>query len=58
MGSKNGRVEVWCAVLYLLPIGCQWRALPSDFPQWRAVHLHFAKCRQANAQGEILLEQA
>ncbi|WP_261380937.1 transposase, partial [Xanthomonas vasicola] len=35
--------EVWCAVLYLLPTGCQWRALPSDFPKWRTVHSHFAK---------------
>lgn len=25
--------EVFCAVLYLLCTGCQWRALPSDFPK-------------------------
>ena len=30
--------EVFCAVLYLLRTGCQWRALPSDFPKWRTVH--------------------
>lgn len=35
--------EVWCAVLYLLRTGCQWRALPSDFPKWRMVHSYFAK---------------
>ena len=29
--------EVFCAVLYLLRTGCQWRALPSDFPKWRTV---------------------
>ena len=28
--------EVFCAVLYLLRTGCQWRALPSDFPWWLA----------------------
>lgn len=29
--------EVLCAALYLLRTGCQWRALPSDFPMtcWR-----------------------
>ena len=27
--------EVFCAVLYLLRTGCQWRALSSDFPKWR-----------------------
>jgi len=24
--------EVFCGVLYLLTTGCQWRNLPSDFP--------------------------
>ncbi|SCX29074.1 Putative transposase of IS4/5 family, partial [Nitrosomonas eutropha] len=32
--------EVFCAVLYLLKSGCQWRALPNDFPKWRTVHLY------------------
>jgi transposase len=25
--------EVFCAVLYLLKTGCQWRAPPNDFPK-------------------------
>ena len=35
--------EVFCAVLYLLRTGCQWRALPSGFPKWRTVHSYLAK---------------
>jgi transposase len=29
---------VFCAVLYLLRSGCQWRMLPDEFPKWRTVH--------------------
>jgi transposase len=35
--------EVWCGVLYLLRTGCQWRALPKDFPKWRTVHSYFTQ---------------
>jgi len=34
--------EVFCAVLHLLRTGCQWQALPNDFPKWRTVHAYFA----------------
>jgi transposase len=50
--------EVFCAVLYLLRTGCQWRALPSDFPKWRTVHSYFAKWSEPDKDGVSLLEQA
>jgi transposase len=50
--------EVWCALLYLLRTGCQWRALPGDFPKWRTVHSYFAKWSEPGEHGESLLEQA
>ena len=50
--------EVFCAVLYLLRTGCQWRALPSDFPKWRTVHSYFAKWSEPSPDGVSLLEQA
>ena len=50
--------EVFCAVLYLLRTGCQWRALPSDFPKWRTVHSYFAKWSEPDRGGVSLLEQA
>jgi len=49
--------EVFCAVLYLLRTGCQWRALPSDFPKWRTVHSYFAIWSEPR-EGASLLEQA
>ena len=47
--------EVFCAVLYLLRTGCQWRALPSDFPKWRTVHSYFAKWSEVDKDGVSLL---
>ncbi len=33
------------AVFYLLRTGCQWRAVPHEFPPWPTVFYHFAKWR-------------
>ena len=33
--------EVFCAVLYLLKSGCQWRMLPEGFPKWKTVYYYF-----------------
>ena len=50
--------EVFCAVLYLLRSGCQWRALPSDFPKWRTVYSYFAKWSELDPNGTSVLERA
>ena len=50
--------EVWCAVLYVLRTGCQWRALPGDFPKWRTVHSYFARWSERDDEGVSLLERA
>ncbi len=49
--------EVFCAVLYLLRSGCQWRMLPEGFPKWRTVHAYFAIWSEPR-EGGSLLEQA
>ena len=49
--------EVFCAVLYLLRSGCQWRMLPEELPKWRTVHSYFAIWSQPR-DGGSLLEQA
>ena len=33
--------DVFCAVLYTLKTGCQWRALPHDFPKRSTAHRYF-----------------
>ncbi len=49
--------EVFCAVLYLLRSGCQWRMLPEEFPKWRTVHSYFAIWSEPR-EGGSLLERA
>lgn len=31
------------AILYITRTGCQWRALPNDFPHWRTVYEYFSR---------------
>jgi transposase len=33
--------DIFCAILYILKSGCQWRMLPSDYPHWRTVYGYF-----------------
>jgi transposase len=34
--------DIFCAILYVLKSGCQWRILPGDFPKWRSCHYYFS----------------
>lgn len=38
--------EVVNAIFYLLKTGCQWRALPHDFPRWGTVYWYWKQWRQ------------
>ena len=48
--------EVFCAVLYLLKSGCQWRMLPSDLPDWRSVYAYFRIWSERTDKKNSLLE--
>jgi transposase len=48
--------EVFCAVLYLLRTGCQWRFLPSEFPKWTTVYAYWRKWSDPGLQGTSVLE--
>lgn len=49
--------EVFCAVLYILKSGCQWRMLPSDFPKWRSVHAYFQIWSESEEGRESVLDK-
>jgi len=46
--------EVFCAVLYVLRTGCQWRALPGDFPKWQTCHSYFSKWKEVVENSSLL----
>ena len=35
--------DVFNATLYVLKTGCQWSALPHDYPKYKTVHSYFMK---------------
>lgn len=41
------------AILYVLSIGCQWRALPHDFPAWETVYGYFDDLCQSAVRESI-----
>jgi len=49
--------DVFCAVLYVLKSGCQWRMLPSDLPKWRSVYEYHRQWSQRIDEEASLFEQ-
>lgn len=49
--------DVFCAVLYILKGGIQWRMLPSDFPSWKLVYYYFSVWSKADDDGVSLLDR-
>ena len=49
--------EVFCALLYIIKSGCQWRMLPKDFPKWRSVHAYFQIWSEKREDKESILEE-
>lgn len=54
---KYDLYDVFCALLYLLRSGCQWRMIPSDFPDWRSVYAYFRLWSEKKEDQPSLLEQ-
>jgi transposase len=49
--------DVFCAVLYVLKSGCQWRMLPSDFPNHNTVFYYFRIWRKKMNGKESILDK-
>ena len=49
--------DAFCAVLYVLKSGCQWRMIPSDFPKWECVYMYFQIWSEKNDGEESILEK-
>lgn len=50
--------DVFNALLYIVKTGCQWRALPKDYPDFRSVHAYFRIWKELpKGQTESLLAQ-
>lgn len=42
--------DVWNGLNYVLKTGCQWRALPHEYPKWRTVHEYFSIWKQEDQE--------
>jgi len=54
---KTDLYDRFCAILYILKGGIQWRMLPSDFPSWKLVYYYFTVWSKAEEDGVSLLDR-
>ncbi len=54
---KHNLYDIFCAVLYLLKSGCQWRMILGDLPDWRSVYAYFRIWSFKEKDKTSLLEQ-
>jgi len=47
--------SIFCAILYLLKSGCQWRMIPSDYPKKGAVRYYYDIWSKQRKDGTTLL---
>lgn len=43
--------DIFCAVLYVVKGGIQWRMLPSDYPNWKIVYYYFSVWSKTDENG-------
>ena len=50
--------DVFCAVLYVVQGGIQWRKLPRDYPKWQTVYYYFRIWSEKDETGVSILDKA
>ena len=50
--------DVFCAILYVLKSGCQWRMLPTDFPKWKTCYAYFQIWSEQKDDTQSILQDA
>jgi transposase len=56
---KYRLLDIFNGVLYVLKTGCQWRAVPKDYPDYRTLHAYFRFwSKPSEGEDESLLNQA
>ena len=55
--GKYDLYDVFCAVLYVVQGGIQWRMLPSDYPKWQSVYYHFRVWSEKDETGVSILDK-
>jgi len=54
---KHDLYDVFNGVNYVLKTGCQWSALPSDYPNYKSVHRYFMIWSREPKTGDSILLQ-
>ena len=50
--------DVFCAVLFVVQGGIQWRMLPRDYPKWQTVYYYFRIWSEKDEMGVSILDKA
>lgn len=44
--------DIFCAIIYMMRTGCQWRTLPHDLPNWKLVYYYWSVWSKPNPKNE------
>ena len=54
---KYDLYDIFCAVVYVLRGGVQWRMFPSNYPKWRLVYYYFTIWSKQDEQKISLIDK-